>query len=68
MSRRLDLEAIPPGTEALRAVRYMTDDDFDGITDDELETAIRWLRAAAHSAREGARTIEGVLARRRKED
>lgn len=67
MTRRLDLEAIPSGTEALRAVRYFTDDDFDGITDDELEKAVRWLRAAAHSAREGARTIEGVLARR-KED
>lgn len=65
MSRRAELESIPAGTEALRAVRYMTDADFDGITDDELEIAARWLRAAAHSAREGARTIDAVVARRK---
>jgi hypothetical protein len=55
------LADIPVGTRALRSVRYMTDDDFADITDDELEAAARWLRAAAFSAREGARRIDGVL-------
>lgn len=59
------LAAIPAGTEALREIRYMHDADFADITDPELEAAARWLRAAAFSAREGARRIDGVLEARR---
>lgn len=62
------LEEIPAGTDLLRSVRYMTADDLVGITDDELEAAGRWLRAAAHSAREGAATIERVLRSRHPEE
>lgn len=64
-SGRERLDAIPAGTEALRAIRYMADDEFDGIADGELEAGVRWLRAAAHSAREGARRLDAVLRNRR---
>lgn len=67
VASRARLEAIPAGTEALRAVRYMDDDDFAAISDTELEAAARWLRAAAFSAREGARRIDAVLTKRRKD-
>lgn len=62
---RSRLEAIPAGTEALREVRYMPDDAFADCTDEELTNAVRWMRAAAHSAREGARHIEALLEQRR---
>jgi hypothetical protein len=64
---REDLARIPAETDVLRHVRYMKDREFDGITDHDLELAARWLRAAGHSANEGARRIERLLLDRQKE-
>ena len=63
MGRRR-LEQIPAGTELLREVRYLHADDVADITDDELANAGRWLRAAAHSALEGARNLDRILRQR----
>ena len=63
---RSDLEALPANTEALRSIRYLHDSAFDDITDAELTNAARWLRAAAHSCREGAARIDRHLAERQK--
>lgn len=49
---------LPAGTELLRGVRHLPDEAFAKNSIDELEHAVRWLRAAAYSAAEGARRIE----------
>lgn len=64
---RLDLEALPAGTEQLRAVRHLPDEAFDDVTTEELEAASRWLRAASYSAVEGARRIDRLITKRTKE-
>lgn len=55
---------IPAGTELLRSIRYMADDELADCSGDELAAAVRWLRAAAYSANEGARRLEQILHRR----
>lgn len=63
MRERLDVE-LPAGTELLRGVRYLHAEDFADVTDAELTNAGRWLRAAAHSALEGARNVDRLLNKR----
>lgn len=58
---RADLEALPAATGLLREIRYARPDDLADLTDDDLAAAIRWLRAAAYSCTEGARTLERYL-------
>lgn len=58
---RQSLMELPAGTELLRDVRYASDAELADITDEELERGARWLRAAAYSATEGARTFERAL-------
>jgi hypothetical protein len=55
---------IPAGTELLRNLRYLPAADLADISDDDLEAAARWLRAAAYSAREGARHLERLMHQR----
>jgi len=61
---RAQLDQIPAGTELLRNVRHFHAADMADITDDELANAGRWLRAAAHSALEGARNLDRILRQR----
>jgi len=64
MKARDRLAEIPAGTEMLREVRHFHADDVADVTDDELVIAGRWLRAAAHSALEGARNFDRILRQR----
>mgnify|MGYP001184712263 CR=1 FL=1 len=58
---RAELEALPAATGLLREIRYADRDDLADLTGDELAAAVRWLRAAAYSCTEGARTLERHL-------
>lgn len=64
MTVRDRLGEIPAGTELLREVRHLHADDVTDCTTEELTNAGRWLRAAAHSALEGARNIERIIKQR----
>lgn len=68
MNSKTDLTQLVTGTELLRQIRYMPDTAFDDVTDDELTTAIFWLRAARYSCTEGARKLERTLAKRQGQD
>lgn len=65
---RAELEQIPTGTELLRRVRYMPAAELEDISTEELTNAARWLKAAAHSAREGARHLESIITNRKEEN
>ncbi len=60
----VNLAEIPAGTELLRQVRHLTDDDLAEHTVDDLTRAARWLRAASYSAAEGARRLDRHIATR----
>lgn len=63
-SGRARLGDLPRGTEALREVRYLSDDDLEDVSSDELAIAVRWLRAAAYSAQRGADRLEQTIRNR----
>lgn len=55
------LDAIAPEVVAIRQLRYEKDERFADAPDVALVNASRWLRAAAHSALEGARKLERIV-------
>lgn len=65
---RAELEQIPAGTELLRRIRYTTVDQLADLTDDDLELAARWLRAAGYDARAGATHLDNERNRRQRRE
>lgn len=55
------LEEIPAGTDLLRGVRHLVDEELGTLDLGELERAERWLQAASYSALEGARRIRRYI-------
>jgi hypothetical protein len=60
-SGREHLERLGPALVPAREIRYIRDEFFADVTDDELGKAAASLRALSHSCREGARKLERIL-------
>lgn len=59
------LVALGPALVPAREVRYLPMTAFDDVTDDELETGARTLRALSYSCQEGAKLLEKILRARK---
>jgi hypothetical protein len=61
------IEQVSEAVKVARSLRYENPASFDDVTEDELETVIRGLKAVSYSCSEGARLLERVLRGRRGE-
>lgn len=59
-----ELERIGPATEELRRIRYLADELFAEIPDENLAVAMRFFRSASFSAHEASRKMARILRNR----
>lgn len=62
------LEELGPEIHKIRTLRYEPDELFDDVPDENLAVAMRWLRAASYSARQGERKLRRILEARHPDD
>lgn len=64
MTGREYLEALGPILKPAREIRYVPDETFDDVVEDDLEIVERHLRAIAYSCQQGAAKMRRIIVTR----